>query len=378
MKSKLNKKKKIIGIIIFSIIFIIGAILFAVKLDLLAIFVGQSNWVDQESYASWDGPWKSDYPVTNAYDENWNTPTVIHDTYKEANIYEYSILDYPSDAVVDYLEFYVMYGVGIIPEVQDHYAYIEYYVWNYQTSSWDKIYEDSSDSGGRAMRQTIQVSALNHIQNKEVRLRTHAVVGFLQAVWVYETQARASYSREVDCNINEVKCGGAEDKEYFTCSKNNIWENQGVTIGKCEVVCISNSDCSQDFKCSSNNCIPDRKSCYRFTDNQCNLISLLPSEKTSNDYDTFEGCQNNIIPTINVYKVVNNSCLVYKIYENEKVVGDFNSLSECQESLTGTGEENPIGEEDEKKIDLKWVFIPLIVVTLIIIFVVLFFKRKSR
>lgn len=372
---KLKKKnKKVIGVVIFIIVLFIFAILFSMQLGFLAIITGSAGWVDQESYVTLDGEWSTQHPVTNAFDEDWNTATVLHTTYKEANIYEHFILDYPQNVIVDYLEFQVKYDITHIPEVgKDVYSWIKHYVWNYRTSSWDKIHEESSDTN--RVTKILKVSAIDHIQNKEVRLRTEAGVGFLQVVWVFEAKARLSYSKEVDCNIGETKCWGFEDREYFTCSQDYIWENQGMSIGKCNVECISKLDCSQDLKCSNNKCISDIESYYRFLENKCNLISLLPSEKTLNDYNTLEQCQEKISPKITVYKIINNTCQSYEIYENEKTEEYLDTLEECNNLIQKPVEE-PKEDEEDRRINIPFI-LSLIVIILIVIGFIFFLKKKK-
>lgn len=365
------KKKNIL--LTIGVILLLGLILTGVWFIFIrqAIIPMTTPWVNQESFATWGGVWSSQYPVTNAYDENWGTPTALSGTYQEANIYEYSILDYPQDALVDYIEFQVRYSVAPVP-ITDGYASIKYYAWNYQTSSWDKVYEDSEKTSeyGLPLTTTFTASALDHLKNNQVRLRTHATIGFLSSVWVYESQVRLSYSLDVGCDLGETKCEGADNKEYFTC-ENYEWVNQGFTIGKCNVECISQTDCQADYKCENSECVLDTQTYYRFSDNQCSPISLLPSEKTTNDYNTLTECEENIVgepDKIDVYRFLNNQCILINIFPSEKTSDDYDTLQGCEAQIT-----------DEEPIEPNYLLIISIAVGIlfIIILAVVLIRRKK-
>ena len=63
------------------------------------------------------------------------------------------------------------------------------------------------------------------------------------------------------------------------------------------VQCTSSqlSLCSTGQQCVNNQCVSPLISVYRFSNNQCNLISISSSEKTANDYGTLNECQAQII-----------------------------------------------------------------------------------
>lgn len=289
MKKNLLIILGVISVVLVSVILILN------QLGLLVMITNTTPWVDEESRATWDGDWNAQYPATFAFDENWGTATVLHDAYKEANIYEYFTLDYPGNAMINYLEFQVMYNVDHIPSAgKDVYASIKYYVWNYRTSSWDKVHSELTDTG--VVRPFFKVSTIDHIKNNEVRLRTQAKVGFLQAVWVYEAKVRLGYSLEVDCNIGETKCDGANNREYFTC-ENYEWKNLGPTIGQCGAECLVDANCPGDShlgeKYCSNNLVQKYRD-YSCVNYQCDYLDI---EKI---IETCEfGCENgecNIAP----------------------------------------------------------------------------------
>ena len=178
-----------------------------------------------------------------------------------------------------------MYDINIHPDLKDAYASIKYYVWNYRISSWDKVYEDSVDRG--TMNPIFKASVFDHIQNNEVRLRTHVTVGFLQAVWVYETKARLGYSLEVDCNVGETKCEGTD---YYTC-ENYEWKNLGATIGQCEAECLVDANCQSDSYigekyCSNDNLVQKYRD-YSCISYQCDYSDIEKVIKTCEF-----GCEN--------------------------------------------------------------------------------------
>lgn len=245
---------------IFAMLLIIGIFLTLNQLGILSFVTQYTPWIDKEVSAQFDGQWDNEFPVTNAFDENFNTATAYQDSYKFGNIYE--TFQLPSDVDLDYLEFEMSYAIGLVPEVgEDVYAYVRYYVWNYETSSWEQFWLYSADTYGRPRIERIQVSSLQHIQNNRVKLRTNVFVGLLQGVFIFENQVRGAYSIELECEGEQTKCAGANNNEYFTCADNK-WNNQGVNIGNCGVECINPSDC----KGKSHIEVPGNWSCF---ENKC-------------------------------------------------------------------------------------------------------------
>jgi len=43
-------------------------------------------------------------------------------------------------------------------------------------------------------------------------------------------------------------------------------------------------------------CTPNKITVYRFSSNSCTQIQILPSDRTSNDYDTLAECETHISP----------------------------------------------------------------------------------
>jgi len=61
---------------------------------------------------------------------------------------------------------------------------------------------------------------------------------------------------EDECSSGETKCVGYD---YYTCGNYDDdscleWANEGVTIGKCGVECVENSDCPSGYICSNFKC----------------------------------------------------------------------------------------------------------------------------
>ncbi len=83
--------------------------------------------------------------------------------------------------------------------------------------------------------------------------------------------------KPIECTSGDDKC---IDLVYYICQEGN-WDSQGEIPGKCGV--------SE---------LPDKKTYYRFEDNECSAVSLYLSEKTIHDYLTLDSCQDQIIPTI--------------------------------------------------------------------------------
>lgn len=51
-----------------------------------------------------------------------------------------------------------------------------------------------------------------------------------------------------DCSYGQVQCIGAQ---YYTCSSSNTWELQGAVVGKCDVLCLADSDCAEGSSCDT-------------------------------------------------------------------------------------------------------------------------------
>lgn len=71
---------------------------------------------------------------------------------------------------------------------------------------------------------------------------------------------------------------------------------------------------------------------YRFSNNVCNQISILESEKLSNDYDTLNECENHIVSGKQTYyRLENNECSEIELYFEEVTVNDYLTLEECEQ-----------------------------------------------
>lgn len=75
------------------------------------------------------------------------------------------------------------------------------------------------------------------------------------------------------------------------------------------------------------------KTYYRLTNNQCNLISLFPSEVTENDYNTLKDCQSKIEYKTTYYRFSDNNCLEVSIYLSQKTNLDYELLGDCEVNI---------------------------------------------
>ena len=78
------------------------------------------------------------------------------------------------------------------------------------------------------------------------------------------------------------------------------WAGNGNCFNIRQVECFEDSDCNLNEICDKSGTWQEwdckqRQTFYRFENNQCSSISLLPSEKTSNDYNSLLECEENIV-----------------------------------------------------------------------------------
>ena len=257
---------------VFSV-FLIGVILIFNSFGLLATITSTTPWVDEETKATWDGSWSQqnlpplqggDIRVTSSYDENWGSVAITYEYYTTSNIYESTYLPYLEQVDFHTLEFNVK-GGGNIPG-----ATVDYYVWNFGSSSWDII---GVYNGGNILNTaTYSISGYNHISNNLVKLRTK-VYSFTGQVWIFESKVRAIYSQDVDCDVGETKCEG---NNYYSC-ENYEWKNLGPTMGECGTDCLSDSNCQSDFyigeKYCSNNIVQEYRD-YSCINYQCDYLDI--------------------------------------------------------------------------------------------------------
>lgn len=86
------------------------------------------------------------------------------------------------------------------------------------------------------------------------------------------------------CDEGELMCSNEEN--VLICQENK-WE----LIEECE------------YGCEEGKCIKLLKTYYRLN-NECSSITILPSEKTENDYDTLEECEENIKKPLNFFQKI--------------------------------------------------------------------------
>ena len=207
----MNKKGKIKLIALLAIILILALIFGFFP---ASIITNTTPWVDKELYATSDGEVFADtnYPVQNAFDENWDTHarTGVNG---ERNIYETSVIDYPADAQLDYIEFYVRYTALTYSYPDGVSSIVKYFVWNYQTSSWDFLYYYRAPPTGSASihSRTFKIDALNHIQRNQVKLKTQSLIngGYVS---ITESKVRLSYSLD-EVEVDEIIVDDEEEIE---------------------------------------------------------------------------------------------------------------------------------------------------------------------
>lgn len=199
------------------------------------------------------------------------------------------------------------------------------------------------------------------------------------APWVKDYE-RKEMTCSYDCDYNS-DCGTTQTGEIY-CDGNNIVRD--VTKNLCvNYRCESDTDTEIvekcDYFCSGTTCLPkpeeppviiDKINVYRLQNNQCSFISILPSEKTSNDYNTLNECQAKItiLPgEVMVYRFSDNKCSLIPILPSEKTDLDFDTKQGCEEN---------IDDEIEKPNYLLYVSIGVIVIFLFVL--VYFFARRKR
>lgn len=158
------------------------------------------------------------------------------------------------------------------------------------------------------------------------------------------------------CSEGDEKCEGYV---IYAC-ENNEWVWKGRVVAKCGLECMFDSDCQIDYSCENNICVEGIKTFYRFSDNQCSSISILPSEKTPNDYLTLQECEGKVIEEprkINVYRFQNNQCTLINILSSERTANDYDELNECESNII---------IEPEKNLLWLWITIGVVVLAVII------------
>jgi hypothetical protein len=107
---------------------------------------------------------------------------------------------------------------------------------------------------------------------------------------------------------------------------------------------------------------------YRLQNNVCNQISLLPSQKTANDYSTLNECQSYIHEGQQTYyRFQENTCSQVLLLPSQKTVNDYSTIQECQDNVSITQTES--------------LLIPILLIILGIIFVIvllLIIKKKEK
>jgi len=75
----------------------------------------------------------------------------------------------------------------------------------------------------------------------------------------------------------------------------------------------------------------DPREYFRFANNACASITIKPSEKTSNDYDTKEKCDAEIL--IKYFRFANNACSEVNLKLSDKTSNDYDTKEKCDAEI---------------------------------------------
>ncbi len=155
-----------------------------------------------------------------------------------------------------------------------------------------------------------------------------------------------------ECSFGEEKC---IENNLYSC-ENYKFVNKGNIDGKC------------GFE------LP--KTFYHLN-NTCNIISILPSQKTSLDYETYADCYLNIKTEDIIISTIEN--LTGETPTEEEVIEileeiDYQNIT-AQENITYLIEESVIAKEESKSI--LTIFIVGIIIVIALIGLILFLKKRK-
>lgn len=189
----------------------------------------------------------------------------------------------------------------------------------------------------------------------------------------------------INCNVKAVLQANQPTRWYGDLSG-----NIKVKFLKQGTECLDDSYCSSGETCTNYKCIvPETaQTYYQFSNNECSLVSIFPSTKTSNDYSSLSECENNIVQTstqITVYRLENNICNSYTIDETNKLSSDYSTLSKCEKNIvvdsgTGTDTGTDVGIIP-KQINTKlitWIAGIVFFVLLIVVIFMVVRRKKTR
>lgn len=187
----------------------------------------------------------------------------------------------------------------------------------------------------------------------------------------------------VEC-VDDSDCGNSMVCKSFNCEEQceEVWScgSWGPCIGSEQTrTCTDSNNCQTYYlkpKTTQSCVIPEEEETYyRFSNNKCTEIELLPSEKTTNDYTTISQCESNIVleeKEILVYRLENNECNSYTIDESEKKDSDYTSLTTCK---------NDISSGDEPLPTKTFNYIPYLIAGIVLILLTIIFiivRRKNK
>jgi len=158
-----------------------------------------------------------------------------------------------------------------------------------------------------------------------------------KAPWIVAKTETQQVSCNYQCDKNS-ECGtdGYVGDNY--CKNDNVYRDYRkytCSSYKCLQPTITSllvKNCP--YGCKNGVCITDPIiTVYRFESNTCTLLTILSSQKQSNDYTSLSQCQLNIERPITMYRLENNQCSQISILESERTTNDYYTLSECQANI---------------------------------------------
>ncbi len=230
---------------------------------------------------------------------------------------------------------------------------VDYYAYNYQTGSW------------QILQSAIHSLPPHYYYNLDTTPYTNNKIGRLYTITTGSSSCYTDttyYSclsgmeNQLPKDYSDSSGTGCLDYEKYRCvipgetsidSYDNIvyvvpqqirldshFINNGVIKIKINAGKISNSDIAYTVKniwIGYLETTTKPKTYYQFQNNQCTQITISPSEKTSNDYNTLQDCESYIKK--NYYEYENNNCTQISLTSSQVTSNDYNTLAECYQSF---------------------------------------------
>jgi hypothetical protein len=202
---------------------------------------------------------------------------------------------------------------------------------------------------------------------------------------------------ETGCNGEQISQGkillATLGQTYTTCLAPVVWDYNEASNGDWAwvytargyvgttscfsnkvVTCTSSSHCSSGQVCTNNECVlaETQQTYYRFSNNICSSVSILPSQKTSNDYSTLAECQSHIIVEEEGC-TTNPQCLYNQICNS----GDCTDL-QCGTNEIADNHQCVAQEENTDSSSLIYGIIGIAILFILVITAMILSIRKKR